>query len=814
MNNIDSQKLGGLTTQQAQAQREKYGPNEIFKKEPVQFLKVFLEIIREPMIILLVVTGILYGIFGNLGDAITIFVVILLMIVAETLTDMRADKAISALDELAALKAIVLRDGKPSEVKALEVVPDDVLILKSGAKIAADARLIKAIELEVDESALTGESVSVDKKPGDLLYADTIVLSGEGQALVTVTGPTTRMGQIAAKAKEIEAPETPLQIGMNKLSIQLAYVAIFFAIAIPVLGFVRGQDWKLMITTGLALAFAVIPEELPMIVTMVLAVGSFNLSKRNLLIKKLRAAESLGNATVIVTDKTGTLTEGKLKIVEVYPDSRALQSAALALPEFALSPIDQEVQRKAQESGFTSLPEINRERQLGNGRKTMAVIRQVNGSYLLYKSGAPEEVFASCSTLPAGACEELDHETEQGRRVIGVAYKELASTECDSAFPDLETGMTFSGLIVFEDSPRPEAKQTIAQAAAAGIRTIMVTGDHPATAASIARQVGIPEQNILNGSQLDAMNDKELQEAVKTVSIFARTVPEHKYCIVKALQENHEIVAATGDGINDVLALKGADIGIAMGKRGTDVAREAADVVLADDNYKTIIDGVFEGRHLFDNLLKGMKYYLAIKLALVLIFLVPIILGVPMPFSPIQIILLELFMDLAASAGFVAEPREKDIYTRSPRDPQKPIFGKTELTDILIKSVLLATVVEGVFLASYYRQPNLSLAQTSAFTAWIIGHVVMAFVSRSDRESILSVGVLSNRVMNAWALAALIVLLVGIYVPNINHFLHLTPLSLARFLTIGVLVIVVILLLELKKLPVFSKKQMHFCMQV
>ncbi len=561
-----------------------------------------------------------------------------------------------------------------------------------------------------------------------------------------------------------------------------------------------------MITTGLALAFAVIPEELSIVITMVLGVGSYNLSKRNLLIKKLRAAESLENATVIVTDKTGTLTQGKLKIVKVYPQQSALQNGAMALPEFALSPIDQEIQRKAQESGFTTLPAIIRERQLGNGHKTMAVIRQLNGSYRLYKSGAPEEVFASCSTLPSETVEELDHETQQGRRVIGVAYKELASTECENAFPDLETGMTFSGLIVFEDSPRPEAKQTIAQAAAAGIRTIMVTGDHPATAASIARQVGIPDQTIMTGSQLDAMNDKELQVAVKTVSIFARTVPEHKYRIVAALQKNHEIVAATGDGINDVLALKGADIGIAMGRRGTDVAREAADVVLADDNYKTIIDGVFEGRHLFDNLLKGMKYYLAIKAALVLIFLVPIILGVPMPFSPIQIILLELFMDLAASAGFVAEPREKNIYTRSPRDPQKPIFGKPEVTDILMKSVLLAAVVETVFLASYYRQPNLALAQTSAFTAWIIGHVVMAFVSRSDKESILSVGVFSNRVMDAWAIAALIVLLVGMYVPGINHLFHLTPLSLTRFLIIAVITIVVILLLELKKLPVFNKQ--------
>ena len=806
MNTAQIQEDGGLTTQQAESQFAKFGPNEIFKKEPVRFWKVFFDIIREPMMILLVVTGILYGFFGHPGDAVTIFVVILLMIVSETFTDMRADKAIDALDDLAALKAVVLRDGKPTEVKAVDVVPDDMLILKGGAKVAADARLIEAIELEVDESALTGESVAVKKVAGDPLYASTIIVGGEGQALVTVTGPATRMGQIAAEAKEIEVPETPLQTAMNKLSIQLAYVAVFFAIAIPLLGFIRGQEWRVMITTGLALAFAVIPEELPMVVTMVLAVGSYHLSNRNLLIKKLRAAESLGNATVIVTDKTGTITEGKLKIVDIYPQQSVLQSATLSFPKFAISPLDHEIQQKAQECGYTVIPAIARERALGNGHTSEAVIRNDNGSYTLYKSGAPEEIFAGCKDVPAGAMGELDRQTQTGRRVIGVAFKELAPADTYKDFSELETGMTFSGLVSFEDAPRPEAKHTIAQAAAAGIRTIMVTGDHPATATSIARQVGIPDQKVLTGSQLDAMSDKELQEAVKTISVFARTTPEHKYRIVKALQNNHEVVAATGDGINDVLALKGADIGIAMGKRGTDVAREAADVVLADDNYKTITDGIFEGRGLFDNMQKGMKYYLAIKLALVLIFLVPVILGVPMPFSPIQIILLELFMDLAASAGFVAEPKENNIYTRPPRDPQKPIFGKPEITDMVVKSLVLATLVTVVFLTSYHRSANVALAQSSAFTAWIIGHVMMAYVSRSDRESIISIGIFSNRVMNTWGLAALVFLLAGMYLPVINNLIHLMPLSLTRFLAIAVVVIVVVLLVELKKIPLFNQE--------
>lgn len=798
----------GLTTQQAQSRLQKFGQNEIYKSEPIRFWDIFFEEIREPMMILLIVTGVLYSIFGKLGDAITIFVVITLLVISEVLTEMRAKKAISALQDIASLKAMVLRNGELTEVLALNIVPDDLLVLTRGTKIAADAKVIEGIDLEVDESALTGESEPVKKQTGDVIYASTIIASGEGQAVVTTTGPATRMGKIASQAKTIKVPRTPLQLAMKKLSVQLAYVALFFSIGIPLLGIIRGQDWKTMITTGLALAFAVIPEELPIVITMVLGIGSYNLSKQNLLIKKLHATESLANATVIVTDKTGTLTEGKMKIVDVYPQPQqsVLQTAAKCLSEFTLTSIDLEIHRKSLENGPVDFPAIVRERGLGNGKKSKAIIRGTGNGFTLYKSGAPEEIFASCSNPSAGAKEELDQQTKIGRRVIGIACKELAKEDLNKDFNELEKEMTFVGLISFEDAPRAEVKETIAQVAAAGIRTIMVTGDHPATAASIARQVGIPDQTIITGDTLDLMSDKELQEAVKTTFIFARTTPEHKYRIVKALEDNHEIVVVTGDGINDVLALKGADIGIAMGKRGTDVAREAADIILADDNYNTITHGIFEGRGLFDNLQKGMKYYLSIKLALILIFLVPIFLNVPMPFSPIQIILLELFMDLAASAGFVAEPKEKNIYTRKPRNPEKNIFGKREITDIVVKSVALFAVVTGVFLFSYYKVQDTTLAQTSAFTAWIIGHVLLAYVSRSEKDSILSVGIFSNRVMNLWAFVALIFLLVGLYVPFINQLIKLTPISLSSFLTIGVVVIVVIMALELKKFPVFNRE--------
>lgn len=790
-----------LTTQEALQQLAKVGPNEIYKPKPMRFLDIFIEEIQEPMMLLLLVTGVLYSILGNLGDAIIIFAIIILLVLSEVLTEYRAKKAIASLAEIAALKAVVKRDGQIIEVKSTQVVPGDVLILTTGTKIAADGKVERGIDLEIDESALTGESVAIVKQAGDALYAGTIVVNGEGQAKVNVTGPITRIGQIAAQTKDIKIPRTPLQLAMKRLAGQLVYVALFFSIAIPVLGFLRGQDWKLMIMTGLALAFAVIPEELPIVITMVLGLGSFNLSKQNLLIKKIRATESLANSTVIVTDKTGTITKGEMKIASVYPDNRpeVIYRAAMCISEFAISPLDLEIVKAAHEVDARPLPEILRERVLSGGHKTKCMLRQENGVYELCKSGAPEEVFASCHDVTQADRDELNRQSRSGRRVIGVAYKQVPPEAIYQDFDLLEKEMDFVGLISFEDGPRPGVKETIAQAAVAGIRTIMVTGDYPATAASIARQSGISSEIVVTGAEMDRMTDADLQTIVKECYVFARTTPEHKYRIVKALQDNHEVVAVTGDGINDVLALKGADIGIAMGKRGTDVARDTADVILADDNYNTIPQGIFEGRALFDNLQKGMRYYLCIKLALILIFLVPVIVNAPMPFSPIQIIILELFMDLAASAGFVAEPKEKNIYYRKPRDPQQPIFNTQVLTDLLIKSLVLFSVVTPVFLYTYYNAHDLPTAQTFAFAAWIIGHVVMAYVYRSDTESILAIGPFTNQVMNLWALAAVAFLFVGIYVPYVNHLVRLTPLPFTSLLLVVSIVIVVVLLLEFKK---------------
>lgn len=798
-----------LSSFEAQKRLLEFGPNQIFQPAKISFLGIAKHEVTEPMILLLLVVGFFYSIWGKLEDALTIFAVIFLLVLAEAYNEFRAKKAIASLEKIAAPKTKVLRNSNITEIDSENVVRGDILILTSGTKIAADAKIQQSIGLQIDESALTGESFPQEKNNNDDIYAGTMVVSGEGQAKVMITGKKTKLGEIAATLKEVKPPKTALQLAMKSLAGKLVYLAIFFSVLIPVVGILRGQDLKTMVLTGLSLSFATIPEEMPIIITMVLGLGAYTLSKSNFLVKRIKAAEILGNATVIVTDKTGTITESQMRIVSLYPDNQKeiIEKALGSLSPYSLSPMEQEIKNKAMELKIADVPsEIARQRNLGDGRKSKSIIRKAGNEYELFASGAPEEIFTMCRYISENIKNGLTEQTSKGRRVIAIAYKKLGLNEEHFDFAKLEKDLNFVGLISFEDPPRSGVKETIAKAAKAGVRTIMVTGDHPLTARSIAKEVGILTENnkVLTGEYLDKLSEEELQNIVKTVSVFARTAPQHKYRIVQALQKNGEVVAVTGDGINDALALKGADIGIAMGIRGTDVAKEAAEVVLADDNYITITQGIFEGRKFFDNLQKGIKYYLSVKVALILIFLLPVLLGIPMPLAPIQIILLELFMDLAASAGFVSEPKGKNIYSRPPRNPKENIINNRVIKDILIKGAVLFAAVISVYL--YARSQNLSLVQsrTFAFAAWIFGHIVLAFISRSDKEPIFSLGMFTNKVMNLWAAAAIAFLILGIYLPFLNERFNLAAINFIQLISIALAMIVIVGFLELKK--VFNYK--------
>jgi P-type Ca2+ transporter type 2C len=802
---MDKTEENGLSDVEAREILLKAGPNEIFRRKKISFLGIACHEVTEPMILLLLFVGVVYSIWGGIFDAVTIFVIIALLVIAEVYNEYRAKNAIAALEMIAAPGTRVIRDGRIATIDSREVVPGDLLVLVTGTKIAADSEVIRSTNLQCDESALTGESFPVEKRSPDPLYAGTSIVSGEGTARVLVTGKKTRLGQIAATAEEIRPPKTALQLAMKDLAGKLVYIAVFFSIAITLIGILRGQDIRTMILTGLSLSFATIPEELPIIITMVLGIGAYQLSRKKFLVKKLKAAETLGNATVIVTDKTGTITENQMKIARVYPgnEREILEIAHASLPEFPTSPLDRAVQVRA---GVLGIPENTAapvsERDFGNGRKTRAIIRKTEDGFVFYLSGAPEEVFRMCSDLPSDILDQLKSETTNGRRVIAVASRRIMQGEPLAGTMPKETDLHFGGLVSFEDPPRAGVRATIERARAAGIRTIMVTGDHPLTAGAIAREVGIIDKDggVLSGEDLDKESDSDLSMTVRNTSVFARTTPEHKYRIVKALQADGEVVAVTGDGINDTLALRGADIGIAMGIRGTDVARDSAEVVLADDNYITITQGIFEGRKFFDNLQKGIKYYLSIKSALIAIFLLPVLVGIGLPFAPIQIILLELFMDLGASAGFVSEPAERNIYTRPPGDPKKPVFDRQMVKDIGIRGAFLFTAVMAVYLIAGAYGFDMVTMQTYAFTAWIFGHIALAYTSRSEKEPLLPRHLFENRVINIWALCAVVFLLAGIYVPLLNKAFMLTPLPFHSVVLVAVVVSLLIGLLEFRKL--------------
>lgn len=794
----------GLTIAEATARLAQVGPNRLFTPGAVRFWAIAAEEIREPMILLLLGVGVLYSLWGGLGDAITIFVVILLLVMAEVFNEFRAKRAIGALERLSAPTARVRRAGQVITTDTETIVPGDLLILAPGARVAADAMLTDTINFSVDESALTGESLPAEKSVGDVVYAGTVVVAGEGEGEATVTGSATRLGQLAAQLGAVKPPKTPLQLAMKSLAKKLVWVAVSFSVIIPLIGIARGGDVKQMILTGLSLAFATIPEELPIIITMVLGLGSYRLSRQNFLVKRLRAAETLGDATVILTDKTGTLTESRMQVASVCPpeQERAVLEAALGtvspdVPE----PLELAVSERANTLGIAETDgKIVRLRHPGAGRRSKAVLWQhQDGSLRLHLTGAPEEIFDRCREVPATLREQLAEETAQGRRVIAAATRRIGAQSASVPLEELEHDLDLAGLVALADPPRAGVHATLAQVAGAGIRTLMVTGDHPATATAIARAVGIAADRILTGDELDHLDDAKLAQAVQEVSVFARATPQHKYRLVQALQKNGEVVAVTGDGVNDALALKAADVGIAMGIKGTDVAKEAAQAVLADDNYATLTRGVFEGRHFFDNLRKGVNYYLAVKVGLIAIFLLPVLVGLPLPFSPIQIIVLELFMDLAASTGFVAEPAEVDITRRQPRRARGALIDGAALRTILFKGGLLFGAVMAAYVWANWRGLSPAQVQACAFAAWMIGHVALAFISRSDRNSVFRHGLFSNRVMNLWAVAAVAFLLLTIYLPPLRDALHFASVAPTDLIVSTALALLLIAPAELRK---------------
>lgn len=825
---LDTDPSSGISTKEAEERVKKFGENKLVEEKEEGFIDVLKEEITEPMILLLLCVGVLYSIWGGVLDAGTIFTIIVVLVSVEVYNEFKAKRSIEALKKLASPSVLVLRDGNLKEVSTTHLVPGDILPLRVGQRIPADARLIRSYGLQVDESTLTGESFPVFKDAEvvlsedaevaelvDMVLTGTLIVQGEGLAVVVETGRNTELGRVAELAKTTKAPRTPLQLAMRELSETLVWIALSFSILIPILGFLRGQLLETMILTGLSLAFATIPEELPIVITMVLAVGAYALSRKHALVKRLKAAETLGSVTVIATDKTGTITENSMSLGHVYLDEkmvqpvekseeRLLEVGILATNALAgagygemryLNPMAVVVLETAQKVGI-DVEELQNsyllrnEFSFDNKLRIASYVYQHDKNLYLFTSGAPETIIEKSAMILKNGNEEAFTKQEKekamkavaevanvGERALGLAYRGL--TKGEESREESEKELVFVGVVGFIDPPRPEVRDVIRSCHEAGIRVVMLTGDHPNTAKAVAADVGIgSSQKLLTGPDISSMADEQLKEALRATSVFARITPEHKLKIVKLLKEMGEVVAVTGDGVNDAPALQEAEIGIAMGLRGTDAAKEAADMILTDDNFVTIGHAVREGRKIFDNLKKGIRYYLAVKVALVAIFLLPIILGVPLPFPPIQIILLELFMDLAASSGFVAEREEADVMKRPPRNPKERFMTRAMFVSIFVSALGLFVAVSMCYLLTYYWTGNLVHAQTVAFATWILTHIFLAFNLRSERQSLFRLGVLSNRVMVTWAIAALVTLLLGVTVPVLQTLLKASTLTM------------------------------------
>lgn len=813
----------GLTDNEALERYHHVGPNCLTEAKRDSFWKEFLEELREPMVLLLLATGILYAFLGELGDAIMIFFVILTLNTIEVINEQRAKKAISALRKLAEPTASVLRAGSTVEVPAEQIVPGDVILIQAGRRVPADARLLTAYGVTIDESSLTGESVPVEKgsetilaeevplaERSNLIYAGTLVTRGRCSAVVTGTGMTTELGHIAGLSRQIREPRTPLQNTMTEITRWMVWLALGFSVLVPALGiWLSHLPFKTMLLTGLSLAFATIPEELPIIITLVLSLGGYRLSKQHAIVKRLKAVETLGSVTVIATDKTGTLTENRMEVQTVSPAENRMEILTIgmlcsdAVPGedgFTGDPLETALLREGQRNGMDVsvmrvTSQLLNEFTFDNSRKLMSVVRTAhpsqgeNGHGWIAAKGAPESVLKISThrwtpigptTLTNAAreaiMEEAAHMAENGLRMLAFAEKESPNVHLNQA--EAESDLVFVGLVGLADLPRAGVKAAISDCRRAGIRTVMITGDHPKTACAIGEQVGLDGNSpILTGTELDTLDDEALSDVLQHVSIFARTTPEHKLRIVTALQQCGECVAVTGDGINDAPALVAADIGVAMGETGSDVARESADLVLADDNYITIVNAVREGRALFETLKKAVRYYLACKVALVSITLLAVLLRVPVPFAPIQIILMELFMDLAAAAAFVAEPADEKLMDRPPRDPKAAFMDKPMIGSILRSAIGLFAAVSAVYLYTWYSGAGQQTAQTAAFVAWLLGHVLLAFNLRSEKYALFQIGIFSNRLMISWGIGALVFALIATFITPVYPILKTSILS-------------------------------------
>lgn len=826
-------KPGGLTGQEAARRLTRDGENLLRgeKKSPL-WLRLARQL-RDPMVLVLLAAAGL-SLVASRGeewlDAAIILLIVAVNAVISISQEDSAQRALEALRSMTAPRAMVLRDGRPQRVDARELVVGDVLVLEAGDQVPADCRLLDASGLKVDEAAMTGESVAVGKKAtegltpelplGDrcnLLLSATLVTAGRGTALVVATGMDTEVGRIAGLLLSQTEGQTPLQKKMEEISKTLSFVCLCVCGVMFGVGLLTGKNLLDMFLTAVSLAVAAIPEGLPAIVTIVLAMGVGKMAARNAIVKKLPAVETLGCASVICSDKTGTLTQNKMTVTRVFalrPDHQAAALTVAALCNDAVlhpngglagDPTETALLQAAAEAGLLQQAlerECPRRRELpfDSDRKRMSTLHPMgDGRFRLLVKGAPDVLLPRCDRvlkegeelLTAGLRRRLEEENEdmaaQALRVLGMAYKDM---ECDPGVltPEDEEGLVFAGLVGMIDPPRPEVKQAVARCRGAGIRTVMITGDHRLTAVAIARELDIMGRGdrAITGAELDFLPQAVLEEDVEQFSVFARVTPEHKMRIVHALQKKGRVVAMTGDGVNDAPALKAADIGCAMGKSGTDVAKSAADLILTDDNFSTIVSAVEQGRGIYSNIKKSIHYLLSCNIGEILTIFVATLLGLgQMPLIPVQLLWLNLVTDSLPALALGVEPVEKGVMELPPRVAGESLFAGGFATRLVWQGIMVGTLTLTAYFWGLYglATPGLgyATANTMAFATLTLSQLFHAFDVRSERASLLHIGLLSNRAMNKAFLIGLAMQLAVLCLPPVMALFSVIPMTVAQW---------------------------------
>ncbi len=875
----------GLSDEQVVKNREKYGSNELQAQKKKSLFVKFLEQFKDFMIIVLIIAAIVSGVVGyieegKITDSLIILVVVIVNAIIGVAQEAKAEKSLEALQKLSSHSAKVIRNGQVNVVASRELVPGDIVVLDTGDYVPADLRIIEAANLKSQEASLTGESVPAEKNAatienekvgvGDrtnMLFSSSLITYGRGKGVVVETGMNTEVGKIAGIISNTVKSETPLQTKLNKLGKTLGIAALVICIVIFVIGLLYGKQPLDMFMTAVSLAVAAIPEGLAAVSTIVLAIGVQRMVKRNAIVKKLPAVETLGSASVICSDKTGTLTQNKMTVEKVFYDGKLIDMKDVTdseimdlkrLVHIAMLCNDTKVSASNELTGdptetalvdmgfkldftpelYVTYPRVE-EVPFDSDRKLMTTVHQVGDKYLVYTKGGVDELLSRCKgyIFEGNVRYDLDEykkkitvQNEQmaqnALRVLAMGYKELEHMPSKDEMKEIESDLIYVGMVGMIDPPREEVKAAVAKCKSAGIKTVMITGDHKITATAIAKALGIMEDGdeAITGAELEEMSDEELIKRVRNIAVYARVSPEHKVRIVKAWQANGEIVAMTGDGVNDAPALKTADIGCAMGIVGTDVSKEAADVILTDDNFSTIVSAVEEGRRIYDNILKAIQFLLSSNVGeIILLFLAILIApllaskcGIDIkliePLLPIHILWVNLVTDSLPALALAVDPAEKDIMNRKPNKKQKGIFTKGMTWRIVYQGVMIGLLTLAAFIIGLNtknvpvidgktpEEVRVMIGQTMAFIVLALSELVHVFNIRNNRKSLFASGLFSNLILiGAIALSAGLMFVV-LLVPALRDLFGIVMLPTENIIETICLVFAPVVIVELFKL--------------